>query len=138
MVSILNELIEELKNHKFSAGVKDVRDFYSSKKRQYPMIAIEEVSNMPNLQILGKEKFSNLAYRFEIYTRDMVIGSQAVTKRVAADMIAKELNDFLTSKYGMKRSAPPTRAPYGTDETILRSIMIYRGKIDNDTMIMYQ
>lgn len=138
MVNITDEIIEKLESHEFTIPVEDVRDMYSTKNPVYPMIAIDEINNSPYVQTLGKEKISDLSYRFEIYTRDKSVNGEALTKREIADTILVELDELLRTTYGFKRTPNISRLPYNTDGSVLRTIIMYSGKIDNDTMIMYQ
>lgn len=138
MVSIQDEIITKLKEHTFTLEVKDVRDTFSTKAPTYPMITIDEVSNRPYIQITGKEYLSNIAYRFEIYTRDTAKDDKVYTKRQISDIIGDELDTLMKDLYGFKRVGDPQRLPYGEDKTILRYIVTYGGKIDNETMILYQ
>lgn len=138
MVSITDEIISKLKSHTFSVPLKDVRDFYSTKDPEYPMIAIDEVTNTPSIQILGDEKISTIGYKFEIYTRDISVDGKVYSKRQASYMILHELDALLRETYGFRRSNSPTVLPYGSDGSIMRNIVIYVGKIDNENMILYQ
>lgn len=138
MVTITDELIETLKSHKFSLTVKDVREPYATKKPVYPMIVVEEITNRPNVQIHGEEILSKIAYRFEIYARDLSENGEVYTKRQVNTILGKELDQVLKETYGLKRIGDPVNLPDVADGTILRYVVTYGGVIDNRTMIIYQ
>lgn len=138
MVTILDELIEKLKNHTFTIDIKDIRDPYSTKNPIYPMVTIEEITNRPFVQILDKELFSSIAYRFEVYARDTSQDSKVYTKREVVNNIGNEIDDLIKKNYGFRRIGDPQILPYGGDNTIIRYIVTYGGKIDTTTMITYQ
>lgn len=54
MVSILDEIMEKIKNSTFTVPFKDIREPYSTKQPVYPMITVEEITNTPQQQINGK------------------------------------------------------------------------------------
>lgn len=138
MVSIQDELIAKLKGHPFTIMVKDIRDTFSTKEPIYPMITLDEITNTPYLQLPMQESISTIAYRFEIYVRDMSQDNKVYTKRQASSIIGNELDILMRDVYGLKRVGDPQRLPYGEDKSILRYIVTYGGKIDNQTMIIYQ
>lgn len=138
MVTIADELIETLKSHEFSLTVKDVREPYATKQPVYPMIVVEEITNRPNVQIHGEEILSTIAYRFEIYARDLSENGEIYTKRQVNTKLGKELDQLLTKTYGLKRIGDSVNLPDVTDGTILRYVVTYGGVIDNRTMIIYQ
>lgn len=137
MVSILDELIDKLKSFEFSIPVKDVREPYSTKNPVYPMILVEEVRNSPEQQICGQIIRTNLAYKFDIYARDISVESLK-TKREVLDILMGELDSIMRETYGMKQSGEYTTLPYTSDGSILRRIITYGGIIDNETKIIYQ
>lgn len=138
MVTITDEIIETLKSHTFSLTVKDVREPYATKKPVYPMIVVEEITNRPDVQIRAEEILSTIAYRFEIYARDLSENGEVYTKRQVNTTLGKELDEVLRKTYGLKRIGDPVNLPDVTDGTILRYVVTYGGMIDNRTMIIYQ
>lgn len=138
MVTIIDEIIETLKSHTFSLTVKDVREPYSTKKPVYPMIVVEEITNDPNVQIHGEEILSTIAYRFEIYARDLSENGEVYTKRQVNRILGTELDELLKKTYGLKRIGSSVNLPDVTDGTIFRYVVTYGGIIDNRTMIIYQ
>lgn len=138
MVSIREELIEALKTHKFTIPVKDVRDVYSTKNPVYPMITVDEVVNIPWIQIHAVERLSTISYKFDVYARDMSYQKTVYTKRKITEIIGNELDEFLRTTYGLKRAINPTSLPYSEDGSIIRYTVTYSGTIDNETMIIYQ
>lgn len=138
MVTILEEIIQKLKDNQFSITVKDVREPFSTKTPVYPMITIDEVTNRPYIQMLGIELFSSIAYRFEIYARDISQDGNVYTKRQIVNALGKEIDDLVKKNYGFIRIGDPQILPYTSDNTIIRYIVTYGGKIDTTTMITYQ
>lgn len=138
MVSILDEIIQKIKDSTFTVPFKDVREPYSTKQPVYPMITVEEVTNTPQQQINGKIIRSNLHYRFEIYGRDVSVNETLMKKREAVTTLGNELDTIMRETYGMKMIGTYQILPYASDNSILRYIVTYGGIIDNETMIIYQ
>lgn len=138
MVSILDEIIEYMKEYEFSVPIKDVRETYSPKSPVYPMVTVEETRNSPDLQLHGELIRSKLNYRFEIYGRDTSIGDTVLTKRQVVRKIGNDIDTIMRTKYGMKCISSPQILPYTTDNSVLRYIITYTGVIDTRTMIIYQ
>lgn len=138
MVSILDEIIQKIKDSTFTVPFKDVREPYSTKQPVYPMITVEEVTNTPQQQINGKIIRSNLHYRFEIYGRDVSVNETLMKKREVVTTLGNELDTIMRETYGMKMIGTYQILPYTSDNSILRYIVIYGGIIDNETMIIYQ
>ncbi len=138
MVTILDEIISTLKTHSFKIEIKDIREPFSTKQPVYPMIVVYESTNLPKQQICGVVNFTTLAYRFEIYARDMSINSGLVSKRQVATSIADEIDDIMRTKYGMKRSMSPQILPYTQDGSVIRYIFEYKGILDNKYDVLYQ
>ena len=138
MVSILDEIIEKLKETTFTIALKDVREPYTTKKPVYPMVTVEETRNTPWQQTHGKVKFTNLNYRFEIYGRDASVNSELMSKRKVVTAIGNEIDKIMREAYGMKLIGDPQLLPYSSDNSIVRYILTYGGIIDNDTMYIYQ
>lgn len=138
MVSILDEIMEKLKNSTFTVSFKDIREPYSTKQPVYPMITVEEITNTPQQQINGKIIRTNLHYRFEIYGRDISHEGQLISKRKLVTTLGNELDTIMRETYGMKMIGTYQILPYASDNSILRYIVTYGGIIDNETMIIYQ
>ena len=138
MVSILDEIIQKIKDSTFTVPFKDVREPYSTKQPVYPMITVEEVTNTPQQQINGKIIRSNLHYRFEIYGRDVSVNETLMKKRKLVTTLGNELDTIMRETYGMKMIGTYQILPYTSDNSILRYIVAYGGIIDNETMIIYQ
>nr|DAS58831.1 MAG TPA: hypothetical protein [Caudoviricetes sp.] len=138
MVSILDEIIQKIKDSTFTVPFKDVREPYSTKQPVYPMITVEEVTNTPQQQINGKIIRSNLHYRFEIYGRDVSVNETLMKKREVVTTLGNELDTIMRETYGMKMIGTYQILPYASDNSILRYIVTYGGIIDNETMIIYQ
>lgn len=138
MVSILDEIIEKIKNSTFTVSFKDIREPYSTKQPVYPMITVEEITNTPQQQINGKIIRTNLHYRFEIYGRDISHEGQLINKRKLVTTLGNELDTIMRETYGMKMIGTYQILPYASDNSILRYIVTYGGIIDNETMIIYQ
>lgn len=138
MVSILDEIIQKIKDSTFTVPFKDVREPYSTKQPVYPMITVEEVTNTPQQQINGKIIRSNLHYRFEIYGRDVSVNEALMKKRKLVTTLGNELDTIMRETYGMKMIGTYQILPYTSDNSILRYIVTYGGIIDNETMIIYQ
>lgn len=138
MVSILDEIIQKIKDSTFTVPFKDVREPYSTKQPVYPMITVEEVTNAPQQQINGKIIRSNLHYRFEIYGRDVSVNETLMKKREVVTTLGDELDTIMRETYGMKMIGTYQILPYASDNSILRYIVTYGGIIDNETMIIYQ
>lgn len=138
MVSILDEIIQKIKDSTFTVPFKDVREPYSTKQPVYPMITVEEVTNTPQQQINGKIIRSNLHYRFEIYGRDVSVNETLMKKRKLVTTLGNELDTIMRETYGMKMIGTYQILPYTSDNSILRYIVTYGGIIDNETMIIYQ
>ena len=138
MVSILDEIIQKIKDSTFTVPFKDVREPYSTKQPVYPMITVEEVTNTPQQQINGKIIRSNLHYRFEIYGRDVSVNETLMKKRKLVTTWGNELDTIMIETYGMKMIGTYQILPYASDNSILRYIVTYGGIIDNETMIIYQ
>lgn len=138
MVSILDEIIDKLKEATFTIPVKDVREPYTTKQPVYPMVTVEETRNSPYQQIHGKVLYTNLNYRFEIYGRDTSVESVPTSKRKVVTTIANEIDQIMRETYGMRLVGDPQMLPYSTDNTIVRYIMTYGGIIRNDTQYIYQ
>lgn len=138
MVSILDEIMEKIKNSTFTVSFKDVREPYSTKQPVYPMITVEEITNTPQQQINGKIIRTNLHYRFEIYGRDISHEGQLINKRKLVTTLGNELDTIMRETYGMKMIGTYQILPYASDNSILRYIVTYGGIIDNETMIIYQ
>lgn len=138
MVSILDEIIQKIKDSTFTVPFKDVREPYSTKQPVYPMITVEEVTNTPQQQINGKTIRSNLHYRFEIYGRDVSVNETLMKKREVVTTLGNELDTIMRETYGMKMIGTYQILPYTSDNSILRYIVTYGGIIDNETMIIYQ
>lgn len=138
MVSILDEIIQKIKDSTFTVPFKDVREPYSTKQPVYPMITVEEVTNTPQQQINGKIIRSNLHYRFEIYGRDVSVNETLMKKREVVTTLGNELDTIMRETYGMKMIGTYQILPYTSDNSILRYIVTYGGIIDNETMIIYQ
>lgn len=138
MVSILDEIMEKIKNSTFTVSFKDIREPYSTKQPVYPMITVEEITNTPQQQINGKIIRTNLHYRFEIYGRDISHEGQLINKRKLVTTLGNELDTIMRETYGMKMIGTYQILPYASDNSILRYIVTYGGIIDNETMIIYQ
>lgn len=138
MVSILDEIMEKIKNSTFTVSFKDIREPYSTKQPVYPMITVEEITNTPQQQINGKIIRTNLHYRFEIYGRDISHEGQLINKRKLVTTLGNELDTIMRETYGMKMIGTYQILPYASDNSILRYIVTYGGVIDNETMIIYQ
>lgn len=138
MVSILDEIMEKIKNSTFTVSFKDIREPYSTKQPVYPMITVEEITNTPQQQINGKIIRTNLHYRFEIYGRDISHEGQLISKRKLVTTLGNELDTIMRETYGMKMIGTYQILPYASDNSILRYIVTYGGIIDNETMIIYQ
>lgn len=138
MVSILDEIMEKIKNSTFTVSFKDIREPYSTKQPVYPMITVEEITNIPQQQINGKIIRTNLHYRFEIYGRDISHEGQLINKRKLVTTLGNELDTIMRETYGMKMIGTYQILPYASDNSILRYIVTYGGIIDNETMIIYQ
>ena len=138
MVSILDEIMEKIKNSTFTVPFKDIREHYSTKQPVYPMITVEEITNTPQQQINGKIIRTNLHYRFEIYGRDISHEGQLINKRKLVTTLGNELDTIMRETYGMKMIGTYQILPYASDNSILRYIVTYAGIIDNETMIIYQ
>lgn len=138
MVSILDEIIQKIKDSTFTVPFKDIREPYSTKQPVYPMITVEEVTNTPQQQINGKIIRSNLHYRFEIYGRDSSVDGELMRKREVVTTLGNELDTIMRETYGMKMIGTYQILPYTSDNSILRYIVTYGGIIDNETMIIYQ
>lgn len=138
MVSILDEIIQKIKDSTFTVPFKDVREPYSTKQPVYPMITVEEVTNTPQQQINGKIIRSNLHYRFEIYGRDVSVNETLMKKRKLVTTLGNELDTIMRETYGMKMIGTYQILPYTSDNSILRYIVTYGGIIDNETMVIYQ
>lgn len=138
MVSILDEIMEKIKNSTFTVSFKDIREPYSTKQPVYPMITVEEITNVPQQQINGKIIRTNLHYRFEIYGRDISHEGQLINKRKLVTTLGNELDTIMRETYGMKMIGTYQILPYASDNSILRYIVTYGGIIDNETMIIYQ
>lgn len=138
MVSILDEIMEKIKNSTFTVSFKDIREPYSTKQPVYPMITVEEITNVPQQQIKGKIIRTNLHYRFEIYGRDISHEGQLINKRKLVTTLGNELDTIMRETYGMKMIGTYQILPYASDNSILRYIVTYGGIIDNETMIIYQ
>lgn len=138
MVSILDEIMEKIKNSTFTVSFKDIREPYSTKQPVYPMITVEEITNTPQQQINGKIIRTNLHYRFEIYGRDISHEGQLISKRKLVTTLGNELDTIMRETYGMKMIGTYQILPYTSDNSILRYIVTYGGIIDNETMIIYQ
>lgn len=138
MVSILDEIIQKIKDSTFTVPFKDVREPYSTKQPVYPMITVEEVTNTPQQQINGKIIRSSLHYRFEIYGRDVSVNETLMKKREVVTTLGNELDTIMRETYGMKMIGTYQILPYTSDNSILRYIVTYGGIIDNETMIIYQ
>ena len=102
MVSILDEIMEKIKNSTFTVSFKDIREPYSTKQPVYPMITVEEITNIPQQQINGKIIRTNLHYRFEIYGRDISHEGQLINKRKLVTTLGNELDTIMRETYGMK------------------------------------
>ncbi len=138
MVSILDEIIQKIKDSEFTVSYKDIREPYSTKEPVYPMITVEEVTNTPQQQINGKIIRTNLHYRFEIYGRDCSVDGKLMRKRKVVTTLGNELDTIMRETYGMKMIGTYQILPYTSDNSILRYIVTYGGIIDNETMIIYQ
>lgn len=138
MVSILDEIMEKIKNSTFTVPFKDIREPYSTKQPVYPMITVEEITNTPQQQINGKIIRTNLHYRFEIYGRDISHEGRLINKRKLVTTLGNELDTIMRETYGMKMIGTYQILPYASDNSILRYIVTYGGIIDNETMIIYQ
>ena len=115
MVSILDEIMEKIKNSTFTVSFKDIREPYSTKQPVYPMITVEEITNIPQQQINGKIIRTNLHYRFEIYGRDISHEGQLINKRKLVTTLGNELDTIMRETYGMKMIGTYQILPYASD-----------------------
>ena len=138
MVTIIDELIKAIKTNVFSLPIKDVRKPYTVKSPTYPMITVREMTNTPIIQLQGEEKLSQLAYRFEIYSRDLSHEGKVYTAEQVNSTLLREIDEFLRKTYGFRRVGDIANLPHSGDSSIMRCAITYVGKIDNNTMIIYQ
>lgn len=138
MVTIMDQIIEELSAHEFTVPVKKVVDIYSPGKPDYPMITVNEIRNIPQLILKKEEVLSMLGYQFEIYARDAKVNGKLMTKRQIVMAITMELDEYLLSHYNLVRTGDPATLPYGSDGSILRNVVRYQNTIDTRTNYLYQ
>ena len=138
MVTIKNEIIDTLRATTFTYQPKEVRDYYSTRKMVYPLVAIDELDNIDKDKILDKTYYSELTYTIEVYNKDMVLDKTLVSKTDVAFTICKEIDEVLKNKYGLTRVSTPVKILLDDDNTVLRTILTYRCSIDNENQITYR
>ena len=78
MKSLVDEIVTGLQGETFSVTIKSIRSAYSKLAPEYPMIAVSEIENSNRTSILGKERFSDLGYQIDIFSKDIYPTAGAV------------------------------------------------------------
>lgn len=133
MKNLVDKIILGLQGESFSVTIKSIRSAYNKLPPEYPMIVVNEIENTNNLSILGEERFSNLGYQIDIFSRDIYPD----TGIEICLGIGRVVDNYLQSTYGFNRISS-VQLPDYTDSTISRFTLRYSGLIDVNNDITYR
>ncbi len=133
MKSLVDEIITGLQRETFSVTIKSIRSAYSKLAPEYPMIAVSEIENSNRTSILGKERFSDLGYQIDIFSKDIYPTAGA---DICSD-IGSVVDNYLQSTYGFTR-VTTIRLPDISDSTVSRLSLRYTGILDVVNDITYR
>lgn len=137
MKNLVDEIVATLNNVSYPFTVKSIRASYSKKTPVYPMIVVNEVDNSTRLAIKGDERWSNIGYQIDIFSKDMAVES-IPTSGVKICRILGQLVDLeLNNKYGMTRTST-MEMPDVNDATVSRLTLRYSGILDIKTDYTYR
>ena len=137
MILIGDQIISYLKEN-LTFPVEDVRDFYSISKVSPPLVTLNEMPGEGYLFPDGKPKIVTNTYQMEVYCKSMILMGQAVPAITACKMLMEESCQLLEDYFGLTQVGDASFQPYIQDDSILRGIVRFRGRIDKKTEIIYR
>lgn len=132
MIFLQNDIVAHLKTLTYSYDVT-IRPSNSKLTPVYPLVIIDEIDNSVKQAIHGEEKYSNVAYQIDIFTKDMYPSSASTVGSNIASTISNEMQ----THYGLLRQNL-TNLPDVNDDTINRITMRFTGILDPINEIIYQ
>jgi len=131
MLSLEVELKDHLKTLTYPYDVT-VRPSYSKLSPSYPMVTIQEIGNTTRQAISGTEKYADIAYQVDIFSKDIYPESGVTVCRNIASVVDSDLQ----STYGLLRTSQ-TRMPDPTDNSVSRMTLRYSGILDTNNEYIY-
>ena len=94
----------------------------------------QEINNSTKLLLGGEERYANIGYDINIFSKDMY----PVSSRTNCQTIASTVNTELQIKYGFKRQSYIDNALDVNDKSVHRVIIRYDGVLDIISDYIYQ
>ncbi len=132
MIFLLSDIKDYLKTLEYDYDVT-VRPSNSKLTPTYPLITVDEIDNSVKQSINGVEKYSNIAYQIDIYSKDMYPDSALTVLKSIANTVSDEIQTY----YGLLRQNMNV-LPDVNDETVSRMTMRFTGTLDTINEIIYK
>lgn len=132
MIFLLSDIKDHLKSLTYDYDAT-VRPSNSKLTPTYPLIIIDEIDNSVKQSINGVEKYSNVAYQIDIYSKDMYPSSALTVLKSLASTVSDEIQTY----YGLLRQNI-TIMPDVNDETVTRMTMRFTGTLDPINEVIYK
>lgn len=132
MKSLTNEIIDFLKTLTYEVTVT-VRSSENKATPKYPMITVSEINNATRMALHGAERFSDISYQINVFSKDMYPTSgNDVTLSIALIV-----DDYMLEQYGFKRGSFVSM-PDINDLSVSRTTIRYYGVLDTINEYIYQ
>lgn len=135
MRSILNEIVDKLKNSTFSVTVPsaNIIDAYPVTNPDFkkPYITVDESVNLPDMNTYtNKEENSYLGYQIDVYSRQQKINNVMYSAKDVTKQLVNEIDNILNTEFGLIRSTSPQYIPFSEDRSICRCVVRYDVNLD--------
>lgn len=142
-MTLINQLVEEIQNEfdkredsYKNTKVKEIYKPLPKLKNKYLKVVIQEISNseIRSRSTIQGEMTTQLGYQITTYSRDTEEYDAVDSVKFMMDIV----NDYLQSKYLMRRLGDRVIVPYITDNTIMTCTQRYTCVYDKETNLIYE
>lgn len=137
MIFIWKQVVEKLQSGLTFPKVA-VKEFYSATQVVTPMVTVSESAGTPTSYPDGKPANPQNIFQIEVYCKQQAVNGKTLTAIQAANELCMEVNEILTSHFGLTQAGNTEFLPYESDQTVIRGVTRYYGIINEGTEIIYR
>lgn len=143
MVNLVDFIIDKIKDiihndSELNEMEIEVRQFYDISSQEYPMVIVQEIKNIPNINgySFTGEKLTDLGWQIEFLSQDTEVGDNLLSAQECCEFISNKICDAIETELKLKRETYTPSMPLNSSRTIFTRYARYNSTYNVLTNIL--